>query len=102
MKSFISSIPATDQRKQLSIQARVKGRGIDLADFVSKTFFKVESGLANIKIHNTTPSFPTIDVAAFRVKVAVSSNVHEINATTPMKCWSIIPGEVRGDLFRYF
>jgi hypothetical protein len=63
--SFISKRPTTDQRKQFKTVARVKGRGILLADRVCKTVFNAASGEPNIATQNKTAAFPMIAAGSF-------------------------------------
>lgn len=66
LKSFMSMTPTTDHRKQFATAARVKGKGIDFADFVAKTDLSAANGEANIATQKTTPMIP-ITSAAFIV-----------------------------------
>jgi hypothetical protein len=46
--------------KQFRHETIVKGKGMDLADFVAITCFKTDRGLANMAMQTTTAIFPSI------------------------------------------
>ena len=87
--------------RQLAKEARVKGRGMEAADFVWTTVFKAESGLANMPIVSRTPHGPIKadgleigDMATKRVAAMMESTDTAWRRTEPGKEGAAL-GELR-------
>jgi hypothetical protein len=84
----------TDQRKQLTTVAKVKGSGMLLADFVCKTVFSEASGEPNMAMQKRTARFPMIEVGSRKGKRYMKLKVAAITAKLTFTCCRIDPGRV--------
>jgi len=77
--------------------AKVKGNGIDAADFVAKTVFKAANGEANKSKFSTTANVPTHRADTSTGKTPATAVVPKLNAKHACKCKFTEPGSVGDD-----
>ena len=94
LASLTPKIPKTDQQKQFIQQDIVNGRGIDIAERVFITCFKVDRGDPNKTKHKITPAFPTRSFANSFRQDKTTKIVPMIIADPNWKCAVTFPGKL--------
>ena len=78
---------------QLTKVAKVKGSGMDAADFVAITLLNAARGLANRMMQMMTPSLP-ISLLVLLAPLDTSRMLDNIIAYITLKCCDTVPGKL--------